>query len=197
MVTLPPNASRFWTLPQAVAWVLYRRDDIVDYIGSTDEGRLGLVAMYPAHFQPVPEVHGEPEELRRALAEGKLKATGIPNDGVAVRTTIPPQDWLRVQIYGGKAYRASEDRHEVVYPWRDIALESAAMKKLWRSEHETAGRSKYDWVIVQAMFNEVKTQNLEMTQNELITEVQGAFEDRFNKKAPSRTTIQRKIKTWT
>jgi hypothetical protein len=35
-----------------------------------------------------------------------------------------------------------------------------------------------------------------MSKNELIIELQGAYEDQWNKGAPVRATIQNRIKTW-
>lgn len=196
MVTFSPKANRYWTLPQAVAWVIYRRDDIVEYVGPNGGGSLGLVAMYPTQFQPSPKVHGVSEELRRAAVEGRLKVRGIPNNGSLARVDIKPEDWLRLQIYDGKVSQVSEDRAQHIYPWRDISVESAAVKKLWRTEHETSGRSKFDWSAIRAVYEDISSSNPDMSQNELIIELQGAFEERFKKEAPSRTTLQRKIKTW-
>ena len=196
MVTLSPRASRYWTLPQAIAWVIYRRDDIVNYAGPNGGGSLGLVAMYPTRFQPSPKVRGLPEELRRAAAEGRLTVTGIPRNESSARVDIPPEDWLRLQIYDGKVFRVSEDQSKTVYPWREMAVESADMKRFWRSDHELSGRSKFDWASIKLIFDELKTQNPEMSQNELMIEIQGTYRDQFNKEPPSRTTIQNKIKSW-
>ncbi len=196
MVTLSPRASRYWTLPQAIAWVIYRREDIVDYVGPNGGGSLGLVAMYPTHFQQSPEIRGVPEELRRAAAEGRLKVTGIPSQNSSARVDIPPEEWLRLQIYSGKVYRVSEEQSQLVYPWREMAVESADMKRLWRSDHELSGRSKFDWASIKLIFDELKIQNPQMSQNELMIETQGTYRDQFNKEPPGRTTIQNKIKTW-
>ena len=75
-------------------------------------------------------------------------------------------------------------------------LECADMKKLWRTDYEVSGRSKFDWAIIKTVYLDLSTSNPDMSQNELIIELQGAFEERFNKEPPSRSTIQRKISTW-
>ncbi|XHY16171.1 hypothetical protein SuNHUV7_09520 (plasmid) [Pseudoseohaeicola sp. NH-UV-7] len=72
---------------------------------------------------------------------------------------------------------------------------SADMKRFWRSINEVSGRSKYDWDAIRAIFDELQRQNSEMSQNELILELQGTYEDRLKKDAPSRSSIQRKINT--
>ena len=81
-------------------------------------------------------------------------------------------------------------------PWTDIRLESAAVKKLWRSEHEISGRTKFDWDAVRAIHDELLERNPDFSQNELIIEIQGAFRDQFNKEPPSRPSIQRHLKSW-
>jgi len=194
MVTLP-NTHRYWTLAQALAWVIYRRDDVVDYVGPNGGGSLGLAGMYPTHFQPPLEIRGNSEELRRAAAEGRLKVTGIPTIDATARTAIPPEDWLQFQIYNGKVSQLSEDRSRHVYPWRDVVLECSAMKKLWRTGHEVTGRSKFDRAAIRAVYEDLSASNPDMSQNELIIELQGTFEERFKKKPPSRSTIQRNIST--
>lgn len=196
MVTLSPNTHRYWTLAQALAWVIYRRDDVVDYVGPNGGGSLGLVGMYPTHFQPLLEIRGNSKELRRAASEGRLEVTGIPTIGAPVRTAIPPEDWLQLRIYSDKVSQLSKDRSGHVYPWKDVVLECAAMKKLWRTGHEVTGRSKFDWAAIRADYEGLSASNPDMSQNELILEVQGSYEERFNKDAPGRSTIQRNISTW-
>ncbi len=196
MVTLSPNTHRYWTLAQALAWVIYRRDDVVDYVGPNGGGSLGLVGMYPTHFQPPLAMRGNSEELRRAAAEGRLKVTGIPTIGTRVRAAIPAEDWLQLRIYSDKVSQLSEDRSRHVYPWRDVVLECSAMKKLWRTGHEVTGRSKFDWAAIRAVYEDLSASNPDMSQNELILELQGTFEERFKKEPPSRSTIQRNISTW-
>ena len=75
-------------------------------------------------------------------------------------------------------------------------LECSAMKKLWRTGHEVTGRSKFDPAAIRAVYEDLSASNPDMSQNELIIELQGMFEERFKKKPPSRTTIQNRIKTW-
>lgn len=188
--------TKYWNLAQAAAWVEFRERQLVEDFGAADRDAYMALGLYPSMWPSGRERRGTVDELRRALEDGRLTAWGYRLEEPNHLTAIPTGEWTDLVItppFARVAGRSSGDRER----WTDIRVCSANMKRLWRGTHEVGGRTKYDWAAVQAIFTEVKTQNPEMSQNELITEVQGAFEDRFNKGAPSTTSFKRKIKTWT
>ena len=188
--------SKYWTFEQALAWVLYRQEDIVSYVGPRSSGRLSLLAMYPANFSPALNRIGESEDLLAALRHGGLTASGCNEANAGARKDIPSQDWLKLRLYGGKVFRISDEGTGTLYPWRDIILESGEVKKRFRSQSEVSGRTKYDWDAIHELYEETRRQYPDFSQNELITELQGIFQDRFNREPPSRSTIQAKMKRW-
>jgi hypothetical protein len=196
MAQVSPSDAPYWTFAQALAWVIYRRGDLVDYVGPTGDGRLSLIAMYPSQFTPPVEKIGEGEELLQALRQGRLEATGKPAQGDGIRLAIPLEDWLRLRRYGAKIFQMTHANSSAIQPWHDITLRSDAVKKLWRSRHEIYDRSRFDWDAIKHLYQQVRASNPDFSQNELITETQGRYEDEFNKEPPSRTSFQRKIGTW-
>ena len=189
-------ATKYWTFAQALGWVIYRRNDVVSYVGPFGSGKLSLVAMYPSHFEPALENAGDGEELLNALREGRLTAKGKLANGDGVRREIPAEDWALLKRYGDAIYEAQNDRSSTSQPWRDITLESATVMKLWRSSTEVSGRSKYDWTRIKALFQDVCASNPDFSRNELIVETQGRYRDKFNKEPPSRSSFQRRMRNW-
>ena len=177
MIVKKVTYSKFWTFEQALAWVLYRREDIVSYVGPGSSGSLRLVAMYPTHFGPQLEKIGKSNDLLAALQNGNVIASGCHDANVAERQEIRPEDWLDLRHYGGKVFRISDDGKRTLYPWHDIALESEKVKKHWRSQSEVTGRTRYDWKTIKEIHDEVKSQNPNISQNELITEIAGGLGD--------------------
>jgi hypothetical protein len=196
MARVSPSDTRYWSFAQALAWTIYRRNDLVDYVGPGRGGRLSLVAAYPSQFSPPPERIGDGDALLQALRDGRLKATGIPASGDGLRREIPAEDWLRLKRHGASVFQISDDRLQTLVPWRDITLRSASVKNLWRSGHEVSGRSKYDWYAIQRLYQELRASNPDFSQNELIIETQGRYQEEFNKEPPSRSAFQRQIRTW-
>lgn len=189
-------ATKYWTFAQALGWVIYRRHDVVAYVGPFGSGKLSLVTMYPSHFEPALENAGDGEELLNALREGRLTAKGKLANGDGVRPEIPAEDWALLKRYGDAIYEVPNGRSTTSQPWRDITLESAAVMKLWRSKTEVSGRSRYDWARIKVLFQDARASNPDFSQNELIDETQGLYREQFNREPPSRTSIQRMIKEW-
>jgi hypothetical protein len=188
--------SKYWNLAQAAAWVEYRERRLVEDFCAADRDAYIALGLYPSMWPSGRERRGSVTELHRALVEGQLTSWGYRLTDPVHLTAIPAAEWADLVISPPFAWVVGRSGGGGER-WTDIRVRSADMKRLWRGPHEVSGRTKYDWAAVQAIFTEVKTQNPEMSQNELITEVQGAFEDRFNKGAPSTTSFKRKIKTWT
>ena len=193
MSSLSPFDDKYWNLAQASAWVEYRDKQLVQDLESADRTSYIAIGFYPSMWPPSRKQRSQIEELRRALEEGRLISSGFRRGGLERLEDIPAAEWADCIIRPPFISFSGQPQN---IPWESVRVLSADMRRLWRSVNEVDGRSRFNWAAIQEIFDEVKTQNPEMSKNELITEVQGAFEDRFDKPAPSRSTLQRKIKTW-
>jgi hypothetical protein len=185
--------NRYWNLAQASAWVEYREKQLVEDLDTADRNAYMALGMYPKMWPDGYERRGRIEDLRRALEEGRLVSSGFRRRGQERLEYIPAAEWAHYIIRPPAVSFAGQPQN---IPWQSVCVLSADMRRLWRGVNEVDGRSRFNWAVIQKIFNEVKTQNPEMSQNELILEVQGTYEDRSKKNAPSRTTIQNKLKTW-
>lgn len=191
-----PTRSKYWTLGQALAWVIYRREDVVTELAPQSGRRLSLISMFPSMYCPELEPVGSSEELLQHLREGALTASGRPAGDLSIRQDIRPEDWVRLRFLGEHAWRASEDGQRTVEPWHDIVLEGAEVRKRFRGLSELDARTKFDWTVIRKIHDEVLTRLPQISQNELIAEIQGQFRDQFNKEPPGRTSIQTRIQRW-
>ena len=189
-----PFDDKYWNLSQACAWVEYRGKQLVNDFSVADRNAYMALGMYPSMWPAERRQHGSVEDLRRALEQGRIKSSGYRRNTPDNLEEIPAAEWTDLQIRPPLVSFAGQPNNQ---PWIAVRLLSADMKRLWRSVNEVSGRSRFDWAAIKTMYDQIKTQNTEMTQNELITEVQGTFGDNFNKEPPSRTSFMRKIKTCT
>lgn len=194
MSSLSPFDDYYWNLAQASAWVEYREKQLVEELKSADRTSYIAIGFYPSMWPPSRKQRGQIEELRRALEEGRLISSGFRRGGLERLEVIPAAEWADYIIRPPLISFSGQPKN---IPWESVRVLSADMKRLWRSIGEVEGRSTYDWAAIRPIYEQVKTDNPEMSKNELITEAQGAFEDRFDKGAPSITSFKRKIKTWT
>lgn len=186
--------SKYWNLAQVAAWVMYREMELV--VQFEHPSRTGFMAlgMYPSLEPSGRQKIASSNDLNRTLEDGRLTAWGYRANSNQLEQ-IPSREWTDLTLAPPFAYdtRNLAAKHQ---PWTDIRLESAAVKKLWRSEHEISGRTKFDWDAVRPIHDELLERNPDFSQNDLITEIQGAFHDHFNKEPPSRSSIQRHLKSW-
>ena len=194
MNILSPFDDIFWNLSQACAWVEYREKQLVNDFSMPDRNAYMALGMYPSMWPTGRKRHGSVEYLRRALEQGRIKSSGYRRHTQDSLEEIPAAEWTDFVIRPPLVSFSGQPKN---IPWESVRVLSADMKRLWRSVNEQEGRSRFNWAAIQEIFNEIKIQNPEMSQNALITEVQGGFEDHFNKDAPSITSFKRKIKTWT
>ncbi len=188
--------DRYWNLTQVEAWVIYREKALVERFAVPYHHSYVAIGMYPKYWPDGRSTKGSHQELWRALVNGRLNAQGHPSSDPERLDDIPPAEWNNLTIDPPAAYRRGPDSRRIE-PWIDFVIVSAEVKKLWRSEFETSGRTRFDWAKIHAIHDEVKAQHPEMSQNDLMVEIQGAYEERLNKNAPSRTSIQRHMKSWT
>lgn len=183
----------YWNLAQACAWVEYREKQLVNDFRVADRNAYMALGMYPSMWPAGRQRHGSVEDFRRALKQGRIKSSGYRRNTPDNLEEIPAAEWADLQIRPPLVSFAGQPNNQ---PWNAVRLLSADTKKLWRTDHEVTGRSKYDWTAIRTVYSDLSVSIQDMSQNELIVELQGAFEERFNKEPPSRSTIQNKIKTW-
>ena len=185
--------DKYWNLAQAAAWVEYREKQLVNDFDAADRDDYMAIGMYPSMWPKGRKKRGRVKELHHALEQDQLKASAYRREGTTRLEEIPAAEWADYEIRPPLVCFVGQPQNQ---PWKSVRVLSADIKRLWRSEREVSGRSKYDWTVLQEIHNKLKTQNSEMSQNELITEIQGAYEDQFNKSGPSRSSVQNKIKAW-
>jgi hypothetical protein len=193
MSTRSPFDDKYWNLAQACAWVEYREKQLVNDFSVADRDAYMAIGLYPLMWPKGRKRLGSFEELRRALEQGRINSSGYLRNTPDNLEEIPAAEWTDFVIRPPLVSFAGQPNNQ---PWNAVRLLSADMQLLWRSVDEVEGRSKYDWAALREIYEVLQTQNPEMTKNELILELQGTYEDRSNKKTPSRTAIQDKIKTW-
>lgn len=185
-----PFDDKYWNLAQAAAWVEYREKQLVEDFDVADRDAYMAIGMYPSMWPKSRKRCGRVEELRRALERNQLNASGFRSKVATRLENIPADEWVDYVI---RPPLVCYFGHPQIQPWQRVRVLSADIKRIWRSDHELSGRTHFDWAQLQAIHDDLKTQNPDMSQNELINEIQGTFEDRFNKRAPSRSSLQRKI----
>lgn len=77
-----------------------------------------------------------------------------------------------------------------------IQFEAAVVRRIWPALPEQQDWSKFNWSLIQEIFEDVSVRMSESSQNKLIEEIQSEYEARTKKDAPSRTAIQAKLKQW-
>jgi len=184
----------YWNLEQAAAWIVYRKREVVEQLGPASTESLSAMMMFPS-MMPYPFV-GKVKELANALTGGAISAAGRRNPDGTHFEPIPKLEWSGLWLRPPKAYRQNTGPQKVE-PWVDIRVASEEVRKLWPTLPEQHDRAKYDWDLIRSIYDEIVQQLPESSQNEQILELQGLFEERTNKRPPSRSVIQDRIKRWT
>ena len=80
---------------------------------------------------------GKLQKLHDALTSGRLHARGyrIHKNSQHVLIDIPKREWADLHLAPPYAYEAAQ-LIQKIEPWRSIQVDSADMKRLWRSEFE-------------------------------------------------------------
>lgn len=185
--------DRYWNLTQVEAWVIYREKALVERFAVPDRDSYVAIGMYPKNWPDGRSKKGSRHELWRALVGGRLNAQGYRSSDPERLVDIPPAEWNNLIIDPPAAYLRGPDSRRIE-PWVGFVIESAEVKKLWRSAFETSGRTRFDWAKIRAVHDEVSANNPGMTKNALMVEIQGAYRDQFNREPPSRSQLQRKLK---
>lgn len=193
MSTRSPFDDKYWNLAQAAAWVVYREPRLVDEFQVADRTAYMALGMYPSMWPKGRERQVPVEDLRRALADGCMKSYGYRRNTTGVLEEIPVAEWADLRIIPPLVSVAAQPDNQ---PWKAVRVLSADMKRMWRDINEVSLRTRFDWPEIRKLYDEVRDQQPEMSKNNLIEELQLLFAERFNKEAPSRSSLQRKIKAW-
>lgn len=186
----------FWNLAQAAVWVVYREKGFVEQMANADRDSYAAVGMYPSMWPKNRRRYAEVSDLYSALLDGRLQARGYHVDTLNTLYDIPAAQWQDMALYPPVARLRREGTYREER-WTQIRLESADVKRLWRSTDEVNSRAKYDWDAIRELYEVAKRSNPDFSQNRLIEEVQLAYQQRFvDSEPPSRSSIQRHIKDW-
>ena len=177
----------------AAAWVKFRKREIVDKFDGPSPESWTAYNMYSSMWDTKPA--DAALTLHDSLISGKLVAFGHRSTPGASIEKIPSLEWETLILAPPSAHRRLPN-NEKDEPWINVRVTAADVQKLWRGQTETEGRSRYDWIAIKEIYGTLERNNPDMSQNELVLEVQLAFEQRFSKDPPSRTSVQSKIKTW-
>lgn len=187
--------EKYWNLSQAAAWVVYREIELVERTANPTPHSFGSIAMYPSSWPKNCIKHSTLGILLTALQKGSVVAMGYRCDGPKRLSKIPSAEWADFHLAPPYAYKADRlvEKFEL---WQDIRLESAAVKKKWRTFDEVSGRAKFDWETIKQIYENLRLKHTNISDNLLIVEIQLEYESRFNKAPPSRASIQPKLKLW-
>lgn len=184
--------DQHWNLAQAAGWVVYRDRRVVEELAQPGPKCFALIGFYSTMHDYT--ARGSLNELRDALRDGRLVATGRRANGDGHREPIPNLEWLDLHLSPPNAGLRGE--RGWMEPWAGIMVASADVKRLWRGETEVQGRTKYDGNKIRAIAARLRTDNPDISENELMAEIEGEYESETGKR-PSRTTIQRCLKART
>ncbi|MBW0158421.1 hypothetical protein [Sedimentimonas flavescens] len=184
--------QEYWTLVEAAAWVVFRDMSLVAQFAPPNEEDWKAFMFYPSMRGEYPE-RGSVGDLFNALQSGHLVAFGRRSTPDAAFEEIPRIEWSDLIHDVEGPYRRLASGQKVV-PWLGIRVLRADTERLWRRPSEVQGRSRFDKAWFQRTYAELRTKQPGLSQNELILELQGAFQDETGREPPSRTSIQRYIK---
>lgn len=185
-----------WNLAQVAAWVVYREAELVDLLSNAGAHDFGAIGMYETMWPVHRKFHGTLDNLKTSLRNGSIEAYGYHCDSPGKIEAVPKKAWADLHLRPPYAYKA-DDLTAKLQPWQNIRMDSTTVKKRWRSVYETSGRSRFDWHTIRSIYEDVQESNPDFSKNALILEAQGAYQDKFNRDPPSRTSFNRNIKNWT
>ena len=191
---MSPLDDKYWNLAQAAAWVEYRSKDLVEKFEEPSRSAYVAISMYPT-MDDYKKKTGDLSKLQSALANGAVTSWGRSEESGKKLEEIPAIEWADLKLEPPDAMR----RHPTkgwFSPWADIRLESTELKKHWRSRAETWDRTKFRWDRIEKIHDEIKVDDPDIRQNQLIIEIQGVYQDRYDKEPPCRSSIQSHMKNW-
>jgi len=195
MAKRTPFDEKYWNLAQAAAWVEFRERDLVEQFAIADRESYKALHMYPSMWPETRKRLNSIDELHHALEEGRLTASGYHVGEPDRLAQVPAAEWMDLVISPPIAYVAGELSTQK-QRWSDVRVLSADIKRLWRDIGEVSLRTEFDWQAIRAIYEEIVARQPSMSKNKLIEELQLEFSERLNKDPPGRSSIQRRLKTW-
>lgn len=173
---------------------MFRSDAVVQKFSPPRSEDFRVFMFYPSMRSAHPEV-GEISELFDALRAAKLKALARRNVPGATVEEVPVAEWFDLVADVGGPYRHLDGGGRD-YPWIKFQILRADVEKLWRRTSEKQGRTKYDWVRLKEIYQELRSLHDDFSQNRLIEELQATYQEETGKPYPERSTIQNHIRNW-
>lgn len=184
----------YWNLMEAAAWVMYRDMAIVEQFAPPRPNDWHAFILFSPDGDGYKRI-AEPKALFAALRSGDLQAYGRHAEQGARMERIPPLEWHDLVEEPTGPYRRSRSG-AMEFPWQNIMVARADVERQWRRPAETQGRTRYRWPYLKEIYVELQSLHTEFSQNDLIGELQKEYEARTNREPPSRTSIQRHLKSW-
>ena len=189
------SSSQYWSLTQAAAWVVFRDLAVVDKFSPPKAENWSAFMMYSTMRTEYPEL-GRSIYLFDALKAGLLLAHGRQSSAGATMQDIPAIEWKTLVPDLNAPYRRLRNGAKDI-PWLDICIKRADVERHWRRSTEVEGRTRYDWVMIKSVYEEVRKANTGFSKNKLIDETELALQEKHpNKGIPSRSSFQNHIKKW-
>lgn len=186
-------SEEYWTLTQAAAWVVFRSDKVVAKFAPPDPNSWPAFMAYPTMREEHPET-GKVQDLFKALRAGSVTAWGRRMTPGTKVEAIESIEWFDLVEDLNAPYRHTLAGGKDI-PWENIRLKREDVEKHWRRTSEILGRSRFPKEWFQQKYVELRNNNDDLSQNELIEDLREAYSDQFNKEAPSRSSVQRYIKS--
>lgn len=188
-------SSQYWSLKQAVAWVVFRDLVVVEKFSPPEPENWSAFMMYPTMRTEYPEL-GHLTELFDALKAGNLKAFGRQSPGGSKMQEIKAIEWNALVPEVSGPYLRREDGAKNI-PWLDICISRSDVERHWRRSTEVEGRTLFNWDEIKCVYEEVREANPGFSKNKLIDETELALLEKHpNKRVPSRSSFQNHIKKW-
>jgi hypothetical protein len=188
----------YWNLCQAAVWIEFREKDLVRQFAAP-EGQMPdpvdyrALHFYPSMWPPERVVHGKLNELHDSLRSNLLTALGYHVSKPDVLQVIPPALWADIDLRPPFARDARDRRREL---WSLVRVKRSDILRRWPFPSDEHDRSWFDWTAVRQLYDEVRTERPNLSENQTILEIQARFQKRHKKKPPGRTALQNRIKEW-
>jgi len=198
MVEMDEFERRHWNLCQAAVWIEFREKELVRQFAAP-EGEMPDAEAYRAlHFYPrswPPEriLHAKVNELHRCLQSNSLRALGYHIDDKDLLQEVPPSHWEDIDLRPPLALDARDRSREL---WSLVRIKRADILRLWPFPSETRDQSWYDWADIRRIHDEVRAERNDLSENQMVLEIQARLQRRSKGSVPGRTSLQNRIKAW-
>jgi hypothetical protein len=186
--------STFWNLCQAAVWCEFRDASLVDEFAQPDADAYKALHWYPSHWPEGRKQVSDGKDLDRSLRDGTLTALGVrASDPVGRPEVIGPIDWQDLLIEP-PSVRSRRNRSEE--PWRYVSIRREDALRLWPRISQRRMTPQYDWDAIKAMYDEIMAEKKALSGRAMAEEISHRHFKRFGRNGPSRTMLDRKLKTW-